>query len=457
MKKLLIPLYIIALVTTSCQKYVDIRTKGQLIPSETDNFRYLMNDFSTLNKGEGYSDMSTDDVNLADAEQQQGLTSYVPYNNYYTWAEKLYDAASQDYNWNGFYKIIYVCNTVIDGVMASNNGTQADKNQIYAEALVHRADAYLALVRSYSKAYDSTTAATDLGVPMLLRPLTEAVLARASVQEVYNQILTDLRTAASLISRTTRNNYLPNKAAAYGLLARVSLEVGNYVNASLYADSSLAIKSALLDYNTLPGALPRNIDNTESLLTKNANNNYGYAPAVLRLSDELLTLLGTDDLRYQLLTGDAAVYAGASYTGRMYMIDYLSSYPEARNNGINVPEVMLVKAECLARRSDASGALALVNAIRQKRLPVDKYVPLTAATADAALQVVLQERRRELFCRGFRWPDLKRLNKEARFAKTVTRSFNGATYTLAPNSNRYVFPIADYYFSFNASLVQNPR
>jgi starch-binding outer membrane protein, SusD/RagB family len=129
MKKLLIPLAIIALLTTACQKYVDIQTKGQLIPSETDNYRYLMNNFSTLNKADGYTDWATDDIDLADAAQQQALATYEPYSRYYTWAEKLYDAASQDYNWNGFYNIIYTCNTVVDGVLESNNGTQADKQQ----------------------------------------------------------------------------------------------------------------------------------------------------------------------------------------------------------------------------------------------------------------------------------------------------------------------------------------
>jgi hypothetical protein len=440
-----------------CQKYVDIQTKGQLTPSETDNFRYLMNDFSTLNKGDGYADFATDDIDVVDAEQQQGLALYTPYSNYYTWAEKLYDASSQDYNWNGFYTIIYDCNTVTDGVMQSSNGTQTDKNQIYAEALVHRADAYLSLVRSYSKAYDSTTASTDLGVPVLLKPTTSAVLARASVKDVYSQIVNDLKTATTLISNTTRNNYMPNKAAAYGLLARVSLDMGNYTAAADYADSSLAIKSVLLDYNSIGGRLPRNIDNPEVLLSKNANSSYSYAPLILRVSDEIIQLWGTDDLRYQILTDDAATYAGASYTGRMYMTDYFMSYPEARNSGVNVPEVMLIKAECLARSNRGTAALSLVNALREKRFAPDKYVPLTAINDDAALQVVLDERRRELCCRGFRWADLKRLNKEPRFAKTITRNLNGVTYTLAPGSNRYAFPIADYYFTFNPNLVQNPR
>lgn len=457
MKKLFIPFTIITLLAAGCQKYVDIRTKGQLVPSETDNYRYLMNNFSSLNIGDGYSDWATDDIDLVDAVQQTGISTYEPFGNIYTWSEKLFTSGSQDYNWNGMYNIIYICNTVTEGVMDSNNGSQADKNQIYAEALVHRANAYLSLVRSYSKAYDAATAGTDLGVPLLLKPETEGNFPRASVQAVYDRILGDLAASIPLIKVSARNNYMPTKAAAYGLMARVCLDMGNYTAAAAWADSSLALKSTLLDYNTLSQSLPRNIENPEILLSKNSNTKSAWAPTVLRLSDELTGLLGTEDLRYKILTADAAGFAGPGYTGRMYMPDYYYSYPEARNSGINIPEVMLIRAECLARNGNAAGALTLVNELRRYRFAPADYQPLAAANADAALRVVLEERRRELCCRGFRWADLKRLNKEARFEKTITRNFNGKVYTLAPRSNWYALPIADYYFTFNTSLVQNPR
>ncbi|BAV05388.1 SusD family protein [Filimonas lacunae] len=458
MKKVSLSIYIItALLAAGCQKYVDIRTKGQLIPSETENYRYIMNQASTLNFGDGYNDLASDDVDFVDLAQQQSLANYTPYNNYYTWAEKMYDASSQDYNWNGMYTIVYNCNTVLEGVMGSNNGTSTEKNQIYGEALVHRADAYLTLVKAYGKAYDSATAATDLGVPLLLKAATESGEPRASVQAVYSRIVEDLKQAAPLLSRTTQLNTFPTRAAAFALLARVSLDMGNYTDAITYADSTLAIKNAVLDMNTLNGNIPRATDNPEVILTKFANASMAYAPAILRLSDEMANLLGTADLRYQVYTGDANAYADPSYTGRMYLVDYFSSYPQARNCGVTVPEVMLIKAECVARKGQASPAMDLVNALRVKRFAAADYVAETAANADEALRKVLDERRRELFCRGFRWNDLKRLNKEARFAKTITRNFNGVTYTLAPGSNRYVFPIADYYFSFNTNLVQNPR
>jgi hypothetical protein len=72
---------------------------------------------------------------------------------------------------------------------------------------------------------------------------------------------------------------------------------------------------------------------------------------------------------------------------------------------------------------------------RYRTVPV--FTPLTAATAEEALQIVLRERRKELVGRGLRWYDLRRLNKDPRFAQTLTRVVNGQTYILPPNDPRY--------------------
>lgn len=84
-----------------------------------------------------------------------------------------------------------------------------------------------------------------------------------------------------------------------------------------------------------------------------------------------------------------------------------------------------------------------LNNLLQTRWKVGTYINLTAANADTALGLILNERRKELCFRGLRWTDLKRLNKDDRFKVTITRSLNGQTYTLLPNSLRYVLPIDD--------------
>jgi hypothetical protein len=81
---------------------------------------------------------------------------------------------------------------------------------------------------------------------------------------------------------------------------------------------------------------------------------------------------------------------------------------------------------------------------------------MVAIDAEDALRKVLLERRKELVFRAIRWTDLRRLNKDPRFATTLRRVVLGQEYLLPPNDNRYVYPIPTN--EIEASGVpQNPR
>ena len=123
---------------------------------------------------------------------------------------------------------------------------------------------------------------------------------------------------------------------------------------------------------------------------------------------------------------------------------------------IGVPEMMLIKAECLARKKDPD-ALEILNALRKKRLATDKYADLPQVSEDKLLEVVLEERQRELAFNGVRFFDMKRLAKEGIYTRTLTRQFGETVYTLEPNSNRYMFPVAEKVRLLNNNIVQNPR
>ena len=80
--------------------------------------------------------------------------------------------------------------------------------------------------------------------------------------------------------------------------------------------------------------------------------------------------------------------------------------------------------------------------MRDKRISTDKYTALPEVSGDKLLEIVLEERQRELVYNGVRFFDMKRLAKEGIYTRTLTRQFKETTYTLEPNSNRYMFPIA---------------
>jgi len=91
-----------------------------------------------------------------------------------------------------------------------------------------------------------------------------------------------------------------------------------------------------------------------------------------------------------------------------------------------------------------------------KRWLTGYFIPLSVATPNEALEIILQERRKELVFRGLRWFDLKRLNKDPRFAVTLKRVIEDKEYILPPNDNKYLFPIPSAVIEMTG-IKQNPR
>lgn len=457
------------LSVAGCTKYTDIKTQGQLTPGQTENYRYLLNYTSAYELGPRMGDVASDDLSIPDGSAQQ--QQLVNYGSYYAWFPNAYtwqagypvnSSAYTDYEWNAMYNTIAYCNTVISEVPTSKGGTAAEKDELIAEALVHRSDAYLMLLNSYAKAYNAETAAKDPGVPLLLTETVTQSLVRAPVQVVYNQIIADLKKAIPALLTTQPYTTIPTKASAYGELARCYLYMNNYKSSDLYADSALAINSNLIDLGAITTlsstTYPLRKNNPEILLSKVPYGGYtNFPPTVFRLSDELLALLGTKDQRYTLFTADANVvsYSYTAGSGRYYYTELALGEP--RNIGPSVPEMMLIKAEYYARTGDIANAMLWVNKLRKKRFKPADYVDETATSADDALSKVIDERHREFCFRMLRWWDMRRLTSEAQFQKTYTRTFGGVTYTLKPNSNKYTFQIAGYLIGLNPEIVQNPQ
>jgi len=459
-----IKLFIIAaLILTgfgSCKKYLDATPiKGKVVPKTLADFEEFLNDIILSQSGYIYPEFMTDDVLIGSVTTP--TSGRQP--RAYTWQKDLLLATEDDSEWNTPYNYIYICNLVLDNLQTATEGTDQTRNRLRGEALTQRAYYLFTLANLYGKDYVAATAATDLSVPIMLKADLEAVAKRATVQEVYDQVINDLQTAISIADfpEVGKNYIHPGKLASMALLARVYLFKGDYVNAQKYANDVLAKKSTLFDWNSMsfsnpekPTAatitnipLPQN--NIENIYCKTASN-----PSLLvrfMASTDLLSVLDTKDLRYVFnftrLTSTGAPSPSVNP-------DFLGVTP---NFSIGVPEMMLIKAECLARAGEKDAAVTILNALRVKRFKTADYTDLTASSADDALSKVLAERRRELLFRGVRWFELKRLNRDDRFKKTLSRVVSGQTYTLEPNSDRYMLQIAPKIISINPLIIQNPR
>ena len=113
-----------------------------------------------------------------------------------------HSATSNAYNgyWNQIYHNILQANNIILNInkLEADGKGNASLNSYKGQALTARALMYFDLVRLYGKPYNMDKA--SFGVPLILEPLdASAQPTRNSVEEVYTQILKDLKDAEPLL------------------------------------------------------------------------------------------------------------------------------------------------------------------------------------------------------------------------------------------------------------------
>ncbi|WP_286856518.1 RagB/SusD family nutrient uptake outer membrane protein [Sphingobacterium sp. UBA7625] len=440
----------------SCRKFVEIDLVGKRELKYTQDYQSLLNNSTSVEKSYYWPVLASDDIYGSDEAYLNTLL--LTDANAYCWKSDLVGDNNEDPDWADQYQQIYLFNQVATEIMDSQGGTDAQKKNILAQAKVHRALNYFNLVNSYAKQYNASSANTDLGVPLLTSPDLYAKLDRKSVETVYEQIIEDLSSAIPDLPEQANFNILASQSAAQGILARVYLQMRDYGKALQYAELVLAKPYyKLIDlkqYKAAPNSYPNILDDTEEIFIKSLRNSF----PTLSLNPDLLALFEPGDLRATLFTVDGSVFTWTPFQGKAYNKHRIISANAKITNGPTLPEMMLIKAEALARdNSRFAEAVAVLNSLRSKRFDDNAYTPLQITDQQAILKLVINERRKELMGKGLRWFDQKRLAAEPDFGTTQTRTYKGESFTLAPNSNRYVLPIASKYIVLNPEIIQNPR
>lgn len=440
----------------SCRKFVEIDLVGKRELKYTQDYQSLLNNSTSVEKSYYWPVLASDDIYGSDEAYLNTLL--LTDANAYCWKSDLVGDNNEDPDWADQYQQIYLFNQVATEIMDSQGGTDAQKKNILAQAKVHRALNYFNLVNSYAKQYNASSANTDLGVPLLTRPDLYAKLDRKSVETVYEQIIEDLSSAIPDLPEQANFNILASQSAAQGILARVYLQMRDYGKALQYAELVLAKPYyKLIDlkqYKAAPNSYPNILDDTEEIFIKSLRNSF----PTLSLNPDLLALFEPGDLRATLFTVDGSVFTWTPFQGKAYNKHRIISANAKITNGPTLPEMMLIKAEALARDNERfAEALTVLNNLRSNRFEDKAYKPLQITDQQAILKLVINERRKELMGKGLRWFDQKRLAAEPGFVNTQTRTYKGESFTLAPNSNRYVMPIASKYIVLNPEIIQNPR
>ncbi len=454
-----------AAVCGSCgREFLDEKPVArQRVPSTLADYLGLMDNTGVMNAtSHALGMMGSDEYFVAD-----GVYGTFPVGvnyNYqkraYTWEREIFEGNEvQLLDWNEGYKRILWANLALEGAeKLKGQESEGEVDLLRGIALFHRAWNYYNLAQLFCAVYDAATAGSEDGLPLRLESDLTLSVQRSSLEATYTQILKDLEDALPLLPDRTETNFRPGKAAVHALLSRVYLQMGVYDKAVAETNEALRLHDELLDFNAIeqkPGLTfpPHGQGNAEVVFMAsfNVNNTYTRMISYIVVNPDTLLLDSYEegDLRFPLFFKPSGVryqYSG-SYNGAA-LTNYFT--------GLAVDELYLTRAECAVRLGRLEQGLADLNWLRKHRFESGSYTERSSTDADELLSWIIDERRKELVWRGTRWEDLRRLNKEPRFALTLTRVIAGETYTLPPGDNRYVWPIPVEAIEVGG-YKQNPR
>lgn len=466
--RIYITLALVSLLSLSaCNKYLDVVPKGKTVLSTTEDYYKLI---SLPGRGYPINNFTylTDDLWIKES-YVIGLPKNMDIINF-TFDEQYNrpDILSGSSFYNQAYSYINRWNTVLT-MIDDTDGDAGMKNLAKAEAKVHRAFDYFLLINVYSKSYDPATAATDGGVIIMDKYDLEAKKAKSSVEEVYKFIQQNIDEALPYLQEKPLDVYHPSLAFAYALKAKVHLFKREYALAKAAAQKSLGYNGQIFDlvkYTTQggPNVLPVTAaDNPEVLsyayMTGYNEMNFAYTYLI---SPELKNLFNTSDARFNLFftTGPNSFIDAGSGTAYWNVPYTKFFYPTV---GMKTTEVYLMLAEIYAREGNYTEAMNIINNLRSKRITNPAQAQLAVpTTTKATMDIIIQERRKELMFGVNRFFDLKRFNLEPDYAKTlvhifpiVNKTVPQVTYTLKPNSRMYIVPFAQDVLKLNPLLTLN--
>lgn len=404
---------------------------------------------------------------LGQAADELQTVERAPQSNYYT--NSLLTTPDNNDFWSPCYKEIYYANLAIQHLNESKDITESVKRQLLGEAIFIRAYMHYYLVNLFGDIpYIRSTDYKETNN-----------ISRMPVTQVYASIVQDLKLAKSYLQDNfpDPNNNIPpavnqeriraNKSAAGALLARTYLNLKDWQNAKLEADTIIASPNYEL-LSDISRVFAKNSRETIfALQSSNISNpnTFEASKYVLRGTPSFFgqavsltnafynTAFEPNDKRKSTWTGIFSAPAGTWY--------YPNKYKETATTGpsleyaivFRLAEIYLIRAEALAELEQIPAAVTDLNLIRARARATADALPNYSELINKAdlINAILQERRVELFAEGgHRWLDLKRRD----LAEQVLSPLKGPNW----QSTDVLFPIPAEQLTFDPNMTgeQNP-
>ena len=351
--------------------------------------------------------------------------------------------------WNTFYKTIAACNNVCASTDPETDNPALMANLGQARAV--RAYCYTVMAQLYQYPYSEATKALPC-VPIVIENMSaerQAANPRASLQEVYDLIMSDLNYAVTALEGWVRSDKgAADQAVAYGLRARANMLLGNWEEAA--ADAAAAIQvsgaqpytladvskptfchaehSAVIWANMIVESndvVQTGIINWPSHMSSLYTDGYTGVGTYREISSELYEKISPTDVRkgwwldenydspllhdnvYEMWLGNGVPYANVKFG--VPDDDMMNLVADADWTLMRYEEMILIQAEALARNGQTGEAKALLEGwVKANR---DANYVCKASDEAGIVDEVWMQRRIELWGEGFAWFDLNRLHK----------------------------------------------
>lgn len=491
-------------VSHSCNDFLDEKPNknSSLTITSVEQLNYLFNNYNSFYQESSRTLIySSDDYGLYPELTDARATAYgIAAVQFATWDIDYLPLDAREGFWSSEYSKIFSANLVLYN-LPRVSGSDELKARLKGEAHLVRAYSLWNLAQTYCLPYNEANK-NELGLTLKESTSFEENVERATLEETYNFIESDLQEALKLTNKMefVNNKYTSwrgSKAAANAFAARFYLTQGDYPKALDHANVALQEHDLLVDYNTEMrySNVPSNVtvdgvpveikypythDNQSDMSDMMEWKEFYYFRLLYHESwwyvpsSELLDLYDKSyDLRYRYHMVENYSFDRGLINPAYEYPGYVFFYKDRIPSGPTVAEMLLTKAEAQARNNQVGEAINTVNQLRVKRM--DSSAPsssinLTASGREEAVLKILEERRREMpFSQ--RWNDIRRLNNnqdtfddipelKREFYEYTNTSILGSspvkTYTLEKGSRRFAAPIHETEIeSSNGAIKQN--
>lgn len=444
----------------ACENYLDITPEGQVkrddLLSSDDGIEDAMYGVYAQLRGESLYgqelSFSALDV-MAQYFESYGnykVEALLEYNYKYSSVEAVFEAV-----WTKMYNNISNANSILTSDLVKDATIYPYK--IYrGEALGLRAFMHFDLLRLYTEQITLNPNASGIPYATEFSLNTPDFLPAA---QVYERIIADLLKAEELLGdevqyagerdfMTMRQIHF-NVHAVRATLARVYLTMGDYEKARFYAQKVIDESGCvLLRPAELSGDVAGVLSKKETVFgIYSATEFYSFVYNNLWLTTSFYSLNPRKDYESFYSSEDRRLpaYFIAQLSGTIRFGKIVDQYkvngnetkrPADMIQGINLirlPEMYYIVSECLARTNELDEAVERFDEIRMSR-GYEYGTDKTNLTLDAMLQMIDEERYRELIGEGQMFYNMKRQNQVI-----VNQSGDRIT----PNNSVYVVPVPD--------------